>query len=88
MAGIDAFAIACNIPCMRNTLLADIEEFLAETGVSDATFGRAIGNGRLLDRLRAGATPKKANPTRVWPETEVKIRAFMLAERQRRKVAA
>jgi hypothetical protein len=73
---------------MQQTLLHDIEAFLVETGITDATFGRAIGNGRLLDRLRAGATPIKGKPTRVWPETEVQIRAFMMSERQRRQVAA
>lgn len=76
------------LAAMHNTLLNDIEAFLAETGITDATFGRAIRNGKLLERLRNGATPIKGKPVRVWPETEVQIRAFMMAERQKRAVAA
>ncbi len=66
---------------MQSTLLSDIEAFLAKTGMSPFQFGfKAIKNGRLVERLRAGG--------RVWPETEAHIRAFMIAARRTSKVAA
>lgn len=71
---------------MANNLLSDIEHFLAETGMTEATFCRATGNGRLFERLRT--VGKRGKAGRLWPETEMQIRAFMLAERQRRQVAA
>lgn len=71
---------------MSNTLLSDIEKFLAETGMSEASFCRATGNGRLFERLRS--IGKRGKAGRLWPETEMQVRAFMMAERQRRTVAA
>jgi len=71
---------------MNNTLLSDIEKFLAETGMTEATFCRAVDNGRLFQRLRS--IGKRGKPGRVWPETEMQVRAFMMAERKRRMVAA
>lgn len=69
---------------MRNTLLPDIEDFLSQTGMGEYRFGLlAAKNGRLVERLRAGTTPK-GKPVRIWPETEMQIRAFMMAERNRR----
>lgn len=69
---------------MRNTLLSDIEAFLNETGMGEYRFGLlAAKNGRLIERLRAGTTPK-GKPVRIWPETEMQIRAFMMAERHKR----
>lgn len=69
---------------MRTNLLSDIEAFLRETGMGEYRFGLlAVKNGRLVERLRAGTTPK-GKPARIWPETEMQIRAFMLAERKRR----
>jgi hypothetical protein len=69
---------------MQTPLLKDITEFLAETGMGEFRFGLlAVSNGRLIEQLRK--TRKNGQPGRVWPETETKIRAFMLAERQRRK---
>lgn len=60
---------------MTTHLLSEIDAFLAETGMSDYRFGiRAASNGRLLERLRERG--------RVWPETEMKIRAFMLSARR------
>lgn len=53
--------------------------------MSEATFCRAVGNGRLMTRLRAGRTPKKGKPVRLWPETEMQVRAFMMAERRKRE---
>ena len=74
---------------MLTPLIKDIEDFLAETGMGSFRFGLlAASNGRLVEQLR---TPRKNGlPRRVWPETEAKIRAFMLTERRRRraKVAA
>jgi len=73
---------------MANNLLAEIDRFLAETQMGEARFGlRAASNSRLMERLRAGTTPK-GKPVLVRPETEQKIRAFMAAERAARKVAA
>lgn len=65
---------------MNSTLLAEIERFLAETGMSEAQFCRAVGNGRLFERLRA--TGKRGKPGRLWPETEAQVRAVMIAERK------
>lgn len=74
---------------MTNTLLSDIERFLADTGMGEHRFGYlAARNGRLLERLRSGTTAKRGKPVRVWPETEQQIRDFMAAERERRSVAA
>ena len=61
---------------MSNQLLSDIEDFLARTGISADRFGLlAAKNSRLVERLRAGRKGGKA--ARVWPETEIEIRAFM-----------
>lgn len=63
---------------MSNTLLSEIEQFLAETKMGEYRFGlRAARNGRLVERLRAGTTPEKGKPVWVRPETEAAIRAFM-----------
>lgn len=59
-------------------LVADINEFLAETGMGPSYFGRkSVGNSELVSRLRAGG--------RVWPETEMSIRVFMETHRHKRK---
>lgn len=71
---------------MSANLLTEIDAFLAETGMSEATFCRSIGNGRLFQRLRA--IGKRGKPGRVWPENEMSIRAFMMSERQKRRAAA
>lgn len=69
---------------MTDALLSDIEEFLSETGMKEYTFGfHAARNGRLVERLRAGQTPK-GRPVRIWPETAKQIRDFMKAERRAR----
>lgn len=69
-----------------NTLLSDIEAFLIETGMTEATFCRAVGNGRLMQRLRRTGT--RGKPGRLWPESERQIRDFMAIERAKRRVAA
>ena len=62
---------------MQTRLLSDIEAFLTETGMPAWSFGfSAVKSGTLVDRLRKGG--------RTWPETEARIRAFMITERQRR----
>lgn len=59
---------------MTSNLLTEIEAFLANTEMGVSYFGKAsCGNSEVVDRLRSGR--------RVWPETEIKIRAFMLARR-------
>jgi len=59
------------------SLIAEIERFLADTGMGASYFGkRAIGNSELVARLRAGR--------RTWPETESKVRQFIESERRRR----
>ncbi len=55
---------------MSTNLLAEIEQFLEETGMSSYSLGyRSVRNGRLVDRLRLGR--------RVWPETQQAVRAYM-----------
>lgn len=71
---------------MRTNLLSDIEAFLAETSMSEATFCRMVDNGRLFERLRA--VGKRGRPGRVWPETEAEIRAFMIAYKMRQREVA
>ncbi len=69
-----------------STLLSDIDTFLNETGMTEATFCRAVGNGRLIARLRS--IGKRGKPGRLWPETERQIRDFMAIERAKRQMAA
>jgi hypothetical protein len=73
---------------MTDKLLSEIEQFLAETGMTEYRFGfLAARNGRLVERLRAGVTPQ-GKPVRIWPETEKQVRAFIAAERRKRDRAA
>lgn len=73
---------------MHDALLREIDAFLAESGWSEYRFGMAaISNGRLVERLRAGTTPK-GKPVRIWPDTEARIRAFIRAERAKKRVPA
>lgn len=73
---------------MRTNLLTEIDAFLSETGMGEYRFGLlSARNGRLVERLRAGTTPK-GKPVRIWPDTEMQIRAFMMVERAKRLVAA
>ena len=71
---------------MTTSLLSDIETFLRETGMTEAQFCRAVGNGRLFNRLRN--IGKRGKPGRLWPETEAEVRGFMIAERAKRRQAA
>ena len=68
---------------MNPSLLTDIMDFLSETGMGEYRFGLlAASNGRLLEQLRRKR--KNGQPSRVWPETEQRVRAFMASERERR----
>jgi hypothetical protein len=52
------------------TLLREIEAFIAATGMGESYFGkRAVNNSELVPRLRRSG--------RVWPETEERVRGFM-----------
>lgn len=73
---------------MATTLISEIDAFLDETGMGAYRFGlKAANNGRLVERLRAGSTPR-GKPVLVRPETERQVRDFMAVERAKRSVAA
>jgi hypothetical protein len=56
------------------SLLREIEEFLAVKPMGEAYFGKcAARNSELVRRLREGR--------RVWPETEMAVRAYILSQR-------
>lgn len=58
-------------------LLAEIDAFLADTGMSETTLGRrAMSHWKFVATLRAGR--------RCWPETIAKVRAFIADEQRRR----
>ena len=66
---------------MAQKLLDEIDQFLSETGMSAYRLGfLSVRNGRLVDRLRSGG--------RIWPETEMEVRAFIRSERSKRSEAA
>lgn len=51
-------------------LIADIEAYCSEVGMSESTFGRkAVNDGKFVGRLRLGK--------RCWPETEERARSFI-----------
>ena len=61
---------------MANPLLTEIEAFLEETGMGPSYFGvRAVRNSLLVKRLGEGK--------KIWPDTEMKVRAFILSERSK-----
>lgn len=58
-----------------SSLLADVDKFLAVTGMSPSTLGRkAVNDGKCIGRLRNGG--------RAWPETISAIRVFMRGARR------
>lgn len=70
-----------DIVCGMNSLLSEIEDFLAETGMGPSYFGKqAVKNSEIVNRLRAGR--------RIWPETETQIRDFMSRRRSEMDDAA
>ena len=61
---------------MQNKILPEIEQYLAETGMSAYRLGiLSVRNGRIVERLRAGG--------RVWPETEQAVRQWINAARSK-----
>lgn len=59
-----------------SSLLTDIEKFIAAHGMTESGFGRAAAKDwKLVQQLRG--TPER-KPRRLWPETEHRIRQFML----------
>ena len=58
----------------NHPILADIDAFLEAHGMTESTFGRkAAKDWRLIKELREGR--------RLWPETESKVRNFMVTYR-------
>lgn len=56
---------------MASSLLHDIETFLLSTEIAESAFGRgAVNDWKFVRDLRSGR--------RIWPETEAKVRRFML----------
>lgn len=56
---------------MHPQLLAEIDDFLSQTGMGESYFGKvSVGNSELVARLRDGK--------RVWPETETRIKSFIV----------
>jgi len=71
---------ACNLTMMntREKLLAEIDAFLADTGMSPTTFGaEATGDRALMITLRKGRDPKSA--------TVDKIRAYIARHSKARR---
>lgn len=65
--------------------MAEIEPFLAETGMGTTYFGKVAANDSgLVERLRAGVTAK-GREVFVRPSTARAVRAFIRAERKRRE---
>ena len=59
------------------SLLSEIEVFMEAHGFADSTFGRlAMGDKHLVKELRGNG--RRNRPRRVYPETEEKVRNFML----------
>jgi hypothetical protein len=70
---------------VQNPLLADIEAFLETHKMAESTFGReAVNDWRFVGDLR-GVDGKR--PRRVWPETEAKVRHFMVTYRPEKAAA-
>ena len=70
---------------MQPDLLTDIEAFLSAHGISATTFGDlALGDKHFVKQLRGdhGKAPR-----RVWPETEAKVRQFMVTYRPQQEAA-
>jgi hypothetical protein len=59
---------------MAHPILAEIDVFLRTHGMKESTFGRkAAKDWKLVRELRGGR--------RLWPETERKLREFMVSYR-------
>jgi hypothetical protein len=65
---------------MYSNLLGDIEAFLGTHEMSPTMFGQqALGDRHFVKQLRKGR--------RVWPETESKVRNFMVTYKPAEKAA-
>lgn len=54
------------------TLIEMIDQYCEKTGMKPSMLGfRAVGDGKFVSRIRSGG--------RCWPETELKVRAYMTA---------
>ncbi|TMV86130.1 hypothetical protein FGG78_20165 [Thioclava sp. BHET1] len=79
IACIDMNAKACNRLRMKHSLLDEIEDFRAATGLSEHRVGFLLAkNGRLIERLRLG------RPIEV--PTMQRVQAALLIERQKRNL--
>jgi hypothetical protein len=62
----------------HQSLLSEIDAFLAETGMGESYFGKcAAQNSEVVKRLRRGG--------RIWPDTESGIRRFIADRRNAAK---
>ncbi|PNU03952.1 hypothetical protein A8V01_04845 [Novosphingobium guangzhouense] len=58
----------------HHPLITEVEAFLKSTAMADSAFGRqAVNDWKFVRDLRNGR--------RVWPETEAKVRNFMVSYR-------
>lgn len=60
---------------MSKALLELIDEYLAETGLSGHRFSKLVKHSMLHQRLQEGG--------RVWPETDMKVRAYIMRQREK-----
>ncbi len=64
----------------RGTLLARIDQFKADTGMSDTAIGLgALKDGKFVTELRAGR--------RCWPETAEKVLSYLASVETEREAA-
>lgn len=67
----------------KQSILAEIEAFIDSHEMAESTFGReALGDWRLISELRGS---NRRRPRRLWPETEAKIRKFMVTYKRTSK---
>lgn len=65
----------------NHPLLNDIDAFLRIHKLSDSAFGRqAVNDWKLIRQLRAGR--------RLWPDTEGRVRTFMVTYRPKGRAEA
>lgn len=56
----------------NRSLLSEVDKFLTKTGMAASTLGiKSLNDSKAITRLRAGK--------RMWPETIIKLRQFMVA---------
>jgi hypothetical protein len=68
------------------SLLSEIELFMEAHSLSPTAFGQlALGDRRFVKELRGEYKGKR--PRRVWPETEAKVREFMLTYKPQKEAA-